>query len=126
MKINPVGWFEIPVNDMSRAVSFYNAIFGYKLEAQKFGELEMAWFPFDESKNGASGSLVKEESFYVPSETHGVVIYFSVEDIEKCTELAPLNGGKVIQEKKIIGDNHGFMALISDSEGNRIALHSNK
>jgi predicted enzyme related to lactoylglutathione lyase len=33
------------------------------------------------------------------------------------------NGGKVLQKKQQIGP-HGFRAVIVDSEGNRIALHS--
>ena len=29
---NPVGWFEIYVDDMARAKAFYEAVFGKKLE----------------------------------------------------------------------------------------------
>ncbi|MDV7397147.1 VOC family protein, partial [Arthrospira platensis SPKY1] len=42
---NVVSWFEIPVTDMSRAIAFYEAVMGYKLNRQQMGPVEMAWFP---------------------------------------------------------------------------------
>ena len=126
MRENPVAWFEIPVTDMKRAIAFYNSVFACKLEAQDMGELQMAWLPFNHETNGASGSLVYHPDFYKPSETHGIVIYFSVDDVNNELSRVEAAGGKVIHEKKAIGENHGFMAVFLDSEGNRLALHSNK
>ncbi len=39
-------------------------------------------------------------------------------------EAASKNGGKIIEPKKQIGP-YGFRAIILDSEGNKMALHSN-
>lgn len=39
---NVVGWFEIPVNDMDRAVRFYETIFVKRLERQDFGKTRMS------------------------------------------------------------------------------------
>jgi len=55
---NVVGWFEIPVSDMDRALKFYETILGYTLQREKMGSLDMAWFPWKENEVGSSGSLV--------------------------------------------------------------------
>jgi predicted enzyme related to lactoylglutathione lyase len=54
----------------------------------------------------------------------GPLIYLSVEGrLDDAVKAASANGGKVLQAKQQIGP-HGFRAVIVDSEGNRIALHS--
>jgi predicted enzyme related to lactoylglutathione lyase len=125
MKHVVVGWFEIPVKNMERAMAFYEAVFDCKLERHQMGPIDMAWFPWDHEKGGAGGSLVKNEEFYTPSED-GVQVYFSSEDVK--TELARIKkaGGEILQSKTLISPEVGYMALFTDSEGNRIALHSLK
>ena len=125
MEHNMVGWFEIPVTDMDRAKAFYDNVFGVKIQVQDFGGLLMGWFPFAEDKLGASGSLVRQES-YVPSETDGVLIYFSSHDVNNEINRVEGAGGKVVQPKTQISPDVGYMALFIDTEGNRIALHSRK
>lgn len=119
-----VGWFEIPVVDMDRAKVFYDAVFDISISVHDFGGLQMGWFPHDDEKKGASGSLVKHET-YIPSNTEGTLVYFSCKDV--ATELGRVEdaGGTITKPKTEIGGGHGFMALVEDTEGNRIALHSN-
>jgi len=124
MKRNLVGWFEIPVNDMDRAISFYEAVLNLSLTQMDLGELKMATFPFFEGGYGAGGSLMQHKEHYTPS-NHGVVIYFGTKDINKNLDAVRENGGEVLQNKKAIGPNQGFNAVFLDTEGNRIALHSN-
>ncbi len=123
---NAVGWFEIPVTDMDRAKKFYESVFGYNLERNKFGDLDMAWFPYAD-KPGAPGSLVHEEKFYKPSKD-GVLIYFSSPSGDLKNELDKVNsaGGNVLIQKKLISEDIGYMGMFLDSEGNRVALHSKK
>ena len=125
MKHVVVGWFEIPVKNMERAMAFYEAVFDCKLERHQMGPIDMAWFPWDHEKGGAGGSLVKNGEFYTPSE-NGVQVYFSSEDVK--IELARIKkaGGEILQSKTLISPEIGYMALFIDSEGNRIALHSLK
>lgn len=123
MEQNMVGWFEIPVTDMDRAVAFYNAVFSIDIQVQNFGGVLMGWFPYAEGKEGASGSLVQHET-YKPSETHGVVIYFASEDVQNELDRVEAAGGKIIQQKTQISPEVGYYGLFADSEGNRIALHS--
>jgi len=123
MEHNVVGWFEIPVIDMDRAKKFYEAVFGIEIQVQDFHGTQMGWFPFGEDKPGAAGSLVKQDD-YQPSDSKGVLIYFSASDIS--TELHRVEdaGGEVIQARTLISEDVGYMGLFLDSEGNRIALHS--
>ena len=123
MNQNVVGWFEIPVTDMDRAIKFYEAVFEIKLERHTFGPLDMAWFPGIENGSGSSGSLVLH-SAYTPS-PDGVLIYFTARSgVTEGLSKAEKAGGKILLERTPVSDNFGFMGLLIDSEGNRIALHS--
>jgi predicted enzyme related to lactoylglutathione lyase len=123
---NAVGWSEIPVTNMDRAAKLYETVFGFALEQHTFGGFDMAWFPYGD-KPGAPGSLVHDEKFYKPSQ-EGVLIYFSSPSGDLKNELDKVEpaGGKVLMQKKIINEDIGFMGMFSDTEGNRIALHSKK
>jgi len=125
MKNNMVGWFEIPVTNMERAIKFYETVFDIKIQREQLGELEMGWFPFVEDGLGASGSLVKHEKFYKPS-TDGALVYFTPPSGDLKNELGKVEaaGGKVLMDKKLIAEDIGFMGLFLDTEGNRIAIHS--
>ncbi|MCB0668718.1 MAG: VOC family protein [Saprospiraceae bacterium] len=123
MKKNPINWFEIPVKNLERAASFYEKILGCKLSIQDFGGLKMAWFPMVQDGPGATGSLVQQES-YIPS-YEGSMVYFSVEDINKTLAQVEEHGGKVLNPKNSIGE-FGFVAHFEDTEGNRVALHSDQ
>jgi len=125
IKHNVVGWFEIPVLDMDRAVNFYQAVFGLELSRNRLGPLDMAWFPWIDKGMGAGGSLVFFPPAYKPS-PDGVVIYLTAFSGDAAVELSRVEaaGGKVLQPKKLISEQHGFMGLFLDTEGNRIAVHS--
>ena len=125
MKNNVVGWFEIPVKKMERAISFYEKVFDLKLDRHKMGPLEMAWFPWLEDKPGSPGTLVYHPEYYKPS-VDGVLIYLTAHSGDLSNELLKVEavGGKILQPKTEISAEYGYMALILDSEGNRIALHS--
>ncbi len=122
-KGNAVGWFEIPVTDMDRAVKFYETVFEVKLERHMVGEIDMAWFQMVDGK-GAAGSLVYHKEWYKPSQD-GALVYFTAYSGDLENELGRVEaaGGKILVPKKSIGE-YGFMAVVLDTEGNRIALHS--
>ncbi|MDG5492348.1 VOC family protein [Psychroserpens sp. SPM9] len=123
MKHNMVGWFEIPVHDMDRAKAFYETVFKVDIAIHNFGGILMGWFPFDEKKPGATGTLIKQES-YIPSQ-EGTLVYFVCDDVANEIGRVEAAGGTIYQSKTEISPEHGHMAVFIDTEGNRVALHSN-
>lgn len=120
---NMVGWFEIPVSNMERAKAFYEVVFNIKINVVDFGGLLMGWFPSsNENAYGVSGSLIKQES-YIPSK-EGTLVYFMSEDLQNELDRIEQAGGTIYKPKTQISPEHGFMGVFIDTEGNRIALHS--
>ncbi len=124
MKYNTVGWFEIPVTNMERAVAFYEAALDCKITVHNLGGLLMGWFPSQGDTYGATGSLVQQES-YVPSH-EGTLVYITCDDLQQELDRIPEAGGKVLHPKTQISPEHGYMGIFEDSEGNRVGLHSRK
>ena len=118
--VNPVNWFEIPVNDLARAKSFYESILGIELTESEMGPNKMAWFPMEKDAAGAAGTLIQGDG-YTPSQ-EGTLVYLHVDDIEVTLGKIDDTGGKPLMPKMNIGQ-HGFIAHFEDSEGNRVALH---
>jgi len=121
---NVVGWIEIPVTDMDRAINFYENVLDISLSRNQMGPLDMAWFPYVDNSIGSGGSLVCHPEFYKPS-SDGTLVYFTSPSGNIDTELARVesNGGKVLMPRKLIAEGFGYMGLFIDSEGNRVALH---
>jgi uncharacterized protein len=113
-----VYYFEIPVNDLDRAIAFYSAVFGCELERIDVDGNQMANFPRLEGA-GASGALAKGDS-YTPG-TQGVRVYFDTESIDDTLAKVIAAGGKVLYPKTPIGEL-GWVAEFNDSESNCIAL----
>ena len=124
-KRNPVGWFELYVQDMERAKAFYEKTFQVTLENLPSPDLEMWVFPplMQPDNPGCTGTLVKMEG--KDSGVGGTLIYFVCDDCAVEAARALQNGGKVQNEKQSIGE-YGFIALVLDTEGNMIGLHSMK
>jgi uncharacterized protein len=120
---NPVGWFEIYVQDISRAKAFYENVFSITLDELTMPDLEMWTFPMNKEGKGASGAIVKREG--CPSGGNSTMVYFSCDDCAIEEHKASSHGGKIVKEKFSIGE-YGFVSLVSDTEGNMIGLHSRK
>lgn len=124
MKSNPVGWFEIYVQDMPRAQAFYEAVLQVRLErldTPDESDVEMMVFPMDMENAGASGALARTRD--VPSGGNSTLVYFNCADCaEEASRVVP-SGGRIQREKMSIGE-YGFIALALDTEGNMFGLHS--
>jgi len=122
MANNPVGWFEIYVQDMARARAFYEAVFVTSLEQLNSPPgIEMWAFPMHGGQPGASGALVRMD--HGPSGGNTTLVYFSCLDCAVEAARAVVNGGSICRDRFAIGE-YGFIALVSDTEGNVIGLHS--
>ena len=120
---NPVGWFEIYVQDVNRAKAFYEKVLERKLQKLDAPEIEMWAFPMQEGGAGAAGAIVKMAG--CPSGGNSTLVYFSCDDCGVEAKRVAPSGGKIFKEKFSIGQ-WGFIALASDTEGNMIGLHSMK
>ncbi|PKO44583.1 MAG: lactoylglutathione lyase [Betaproteobacteria bacterium HGW-Betaproteobacteria-4] len=122
MMNNPVGWFEIYVQDMVRAKAFYQAVFEVELsKLESPPGLDMWAFPMQPDSYGAPGALVKMEG--CGGGDNSVLVYFSCADCAVQAAKAVAAGGKIHKEKMAIGQ-YGFIALVVDTEGTMIGLHS--
>jgi predicted enzyme related to lactoylglutathione lyase len=121
MTNNAVGWFEIYVQDMDRARSFYETVFSTRLERLDSPEIEMWAFPMHRDEPGAPGALVRMPGY--PSGGNSTLVYFTCADCAVEAERAAGSGGAIFKDKFSIGQ-YGFIALVKDTEGNMIGLHS--
>ena len=118
---NPVGWFEIYVQDMARARTFYETVLQVTLRKLDSPQIEMWSFPGDMTGYGAPGSLVRMPGF--PSGGNSTLVYFSCADCAVEAGRVVAAGGRIQKEKMSIGQ-YGFIALAYDTEGNMFGLHS--
>ncbi len=120
---NPVAWFEIYVQNLERARAFYETVFGIQLAKLEGTEFEMWAFPMQQQGYGAPGALIKIPGY--PSGANSVLVYFSCADCAVEAQRAAKAGGRIETPKKSIGQ-YGHIALIIDTEGNMLGLHSMK
>lgn len=125
--INPVSWFEIYVDDIERAKTFYEAVFNTTLEPMKDPDvmkgLQMYMFNGDMEQYGVTGAICKME--HVKAGGNSTLVYFACEDCAVESGRVNDNGGELVQEKFSIGE-HGWIAIAADTEGNMIGFHSMK
>jgi predicted enzyme related to lactoylglutathione lyase len=120
---NMVVWFDMPVQDLDRSIRFYSAVLGSPVHKQQHSNLTFAVLPH--VQDGVSGCLTPrgEGNDNTPSD-HGALLYLNCQGrLDQAIEAVGPNGGKVLQPRHPIGP-YGFRAVVLDSEGNRIALHS--
>lgn len=121
---NQVVWFDMPVENLDRAMRFYSAVLGRPCEKQEMPGLTFAVLSHAE-KDEVSGCLTPMKAMDVDAAPRkGALLYFNCEGrLDQAIAAVEPNGGKVLQPRHQIGP-YGFRAVVLDSEGNRIALHS--
>lgn len=126
LQSNPVGWFELYVSDLERAKAFYQAVLNRPMEDLPLmpgSDMQMCAFPMTANGAGAAGALVKSPKMGPGG--GGTLVYFSTPDCATEAARAQAHGGKVLQPKMSIG-SYGFIAIVQDTEGNIIGLHSHE
>jgi predicted enzyme related to lactoylglutathione lyase len=117
---NQIVWCDIPVLDVERAIKFYSAVLGAPVKREQFPGIMMGVLPHNDGEVGACLVQGEEEK---PSD-QGPTIYLNANGrLDAALAAVESNGGKVLKPKQAIGP-YGFKAVIIDSEGNRVALHS--
>lgn len=119
-KGHTICWTDIPVTNLDRAITFYSNVLAKEVRKESGPGFELGVLPHTDEQVG--GCLVSGPE-HRPSET-GPLIYLSVDGrLDDAVRAVEKGGGKVMQGKHSIGP-YGFRAVVRDSEGNRIALHS--
>lgn len=116
-----VSWFEIPAINFQQAVDFYNYIFKLEMEKNHEGNYAMAFFP---ANNGIGGAIVAGPGS-TPSDTGPLIYLNGGKDLNQVLERVETAGGRIIMSKTLINKDSGYFAIFIDSEGNKLALHSN-
>jgi uncharacterized protein len=119
-----VGWFDIYVEDIDRAQAFYESVLDTKLsnmDDPNDPTAQMRVFEDDFSSHGTGGALVKLA--YAKPGPGGSMVYFSCDDCAVEEARVTAAGGAIVRPKFAIGD-HGFVSIVTDTEGNMIGLHS--
>jgi predicted enzyme related to lactoylglutathione lyase len=121
---NAISWFEIPATDLKRAQVFYETIFDMKMIPLDLDNIQMRMFPV-EDQMAVGGAIVTSGGFHKPSPTDGPLIYLNGNpDVQIMLDKVEKAGGKILVPKTQISEEFGYMAVILDSENNRMALHS--
>lgn len=118
---NSINWFEIPVSNFERAQTFYSNIYDFEMPDVEIGKNRFGFLPVQQG--GIGGAIVKGEG-YKPS-VNGALVYLNAgPDLQIILDRVEKSNGSIIAPKTLIAEKLGYFALIKDSEGNRVALHS--
>lgn len=120
---NAISWFEIPAANFERAVTFYEKVLNSSIHQQTFGGHQMGFLPMD-GEGDVGGAIVAGEG-YQPSQEGALLYLNGGEDLQTPLQRVEAAGGEVVMPKTKISDEHGYMAVFLDTEGNRMAFHSN-
>ncbi len=114
------------MQDLARARKFYETVLQCTLEPLlpdgEAGGLQMLAFPMDMDASGSGGALVKMPDS-PPATGLGTLVYFACEDCAVEQGRVEAAGGTIFKPKFSIGQ-YGHCALVTDTEGNTVGLHS--
>ena len=114
-------WIEIPVIDLDRAKKFYAAILDVHFNDMEIGAMSYALFSVDDKFN--CGALIAADG-RKPSQD-GVTVYLNGgSDLAKVLARVKKAGGRVLVEKTPISKEAGFFGFFTDTEGNKMGVHS--
>ncbi len=120
--INSLNWFEIPANDLERSKKFYETIFSIQMDPMEMDDSKMAFFPWEAGSGKATGAVVQSNQ-HKPS-MEGTLVYLNANpNMEGVLAKVEKAGGKILLPKTSIGE-HGNIAFIMDTEGNKVGIHS--
>jgi len=118
---NAITWFQIPVTDFGRAVKFYSEVLKKPLREETMMGERMGIFPYE--GEGVSGALT--EASYLKPSLDGNNLFLLVEgEINDALSRVEAAGGHVMTPKTKLVADMGHFAVICDTEGNRVGLHS--
>jgi predicted enzyme related to lactoylglutathione lyase len=124
--MNKVIHFEIPVDHVMRAQSFYRDVFGWKVNpVPDMDYTIVVTGPTDdqnmpEEAGFISGGLMKRSGEFKHPD-----IVIEVDDIEETLKEVVTKGGQIVRTKMEVG-NMGYAAYFRDPEDNLIGIWQNR
>ncbi|WED43945.1 VOC family protein [Legionella cardiaca] len=120
--VNTFCWIDIPVIDLNRAIDFYSALLGKSVQKISEHGFEFGLLPHTEDNVSGCLSVMEDRK---PSQ-NGPLVYLNVDGrIDDAIKAAKEQGAEILKNKEQIGP-YGYRAIILDTEGNAVALHSSK
>ncbi len=119
---NAVNWFEIPVLDISRAQTFYEALLGAPMRREAMGPQTLAVFAYDEA--GVGGCLLAGPEVPAPSVNGALVYLNATPSLDAALARVAAAGGRIATPKVQLPGDMGVFAHVVDTEGNRVGLHA--
>lgn len=121
---NAINWFEIPANNLERAIEFYKTVLGGELHQQEIDGIQMAFLPMESQEKGQVGGALCKSDMHKPSAEGSIVYLNGGNDLSEPLDKVNAAGGEVVMPKTKISDEIGYMAFFMDTEGNKVAFHS--
>jgi len=119
-----LNWFEIPATDIERASRFYSTILDTRLEMMDTPTFKTAMFPSD-MEHGEVGGAISQAEGLTPSATGSLIYLNANPDLQPVLDRVEAAGGKVVRPKtRVEMEGGGYYAVVTDSEGNTVGLHS--
>lgn len=125
---NILTWFEIPVLDTKRAKTFYETILDIEMSTRIFPGTneELTFFPYDpkiiQATSGRVTGVLSKSEKNMPSDK-GTLVYINASpSLQIILDKVESAGGKIVLPK--LKAPFGVVAIIIDSEGNRVGLHA--
>ncbi len=117
--VNLVLWLDIPVANLDRALTFYQALLNCDARDHR-PNTSNASFQFSAQGSGLSLIEISDHSVNPTS----ITPYLNCQKrLAHATSQVTLHGGRILEDIHSM-EPFGKRAVIEDSEGNRIALHS--
>ncbi len=119
---NAISWFEIPSTQIDQAQAFYEAVLACKMRREQMGPSELAVFPYE--GDGVGGAIMTGPTASVPS-AGGTLIYLDASpSLDAVLARVISAGGHIAMPRKALPPGMGFIAHITDLDGNRVGRHA--
>jgi predicted enzyme related to lactoylglutathione lyase len=113
---NPVAWWEIQVDDVERACTFYGAVFGWTFQTPMGPSYAIIL------ADGAMVGGIAEAQGPAASSERVTRVYLGTEDMESTLAKVEAGGGKTVDARALISEEFGWYATFTDPSGVLIGL----
>jgi uncharacterized protein len=118
-----INWFDIPATEFDRAVRFYETVLGVSLIRENMLGAQLAMFP---ARPGETTGAILARPGVTPGTTGSTIYLKAGDDLSAALARVDRAGGKVLHPKTFIKEGWGYFAIVLDTEGNSVGLHSPK